>query len=195
MVILTEQIKALRDQTGVSIMLCRKALEEAAGDTEKAKIILRRKGADATAKKAGRSLGAGTIVSYIHHGGTVGAMVELSSETDFVSGNETFKALAHDIAMQVAATAPEFLQKEDVSDEVRVRVCETFRKEVEGKPKDMQKKILDGKLTAYFSERILLEQAFIKNPDVTMRALIEDAVQKFGEKIEITRFVRFAVGK
>lgn len=191
----TEQIKSLRDDTGVSIMLCRKALEESVGDIEKAKIILRRKGADAAAKKAGRSLGAGVIVSYIHHGGTVGVLVELSSETDFVSGNEAFKALAHDIAMQVAATSPEFIRKEDVGDEARAQAREVLRKEVLEKPKEMQEKILDGKLASYFSERILLEQQFIKDPQMTIRALIENAVQKFGEKIEITRFARFAVGK
>src|SRR3989338_6372452 len=119
--ITTEQIKALRDQTGVSIMLCRKALEESKGDIEKAKVILQRKGADAAAKKADRTLRAGTVAAYIHHGGTVGVLVELSSETDFVSGNESFKALAHDIAMHVAASRPEFIKRTDVSAEALLR--------------------------------------------------------------------------
>lgn len=175
-------------------MLCRKALEEADGDNEKAKIILQRKGADAAAKKADRTLGAGTVASYIHHGGTVGVLIELSSESDFVSGNEAFIALAHDIAMHIAAAKPEFIKREDVSEEALARAKEVLMKEVEGKPKAMQEKILEGKMNSYFAEKILLEQPFIKNPDQTVRNLIENAIQKFGEKIEITRFVRYATG-
>lgn len=190
--ITTDQIKALRDQTGVSIMLCRKALDEAGGDIEKAKVILQRKGADTAAKKANRTLGAGTVASYIHHGGTVGAMVELSSETDFVSGNEAFKQLAYDIAMHIAASKPEYITREDVDEGALARAKEVLKKEMDGKPKAMQEKILEGKLNAYFSEKILLEQPFIKNPNQTVRGLIENAIQKFGEKVEITRFVRFA---
>ncbi|MDO8620531.1 MAG: elongation factor Ts [bacterium] len=201
--ITTELIKQLRDQTGVSVMLCRKALEEAKGDLEKAKVILQRKGADAAAKKADRTLGAGTIASYIHFGGTVGVLVELSSETDFVSGNEAFKALAYDIAMHIAASKPEFVRREDISAETLERAKEVLLKEVEGlpvrgtqtgKPKEMQEKILEGKLNSYFAEKILLEQPFIKNPDLTVQGLIASAVQKFGEKIEVTRFARFASG-
>jgi len=192
--ITTEQIKALRDQTGVSIMLCRKALEEAKGDIEKAKVILQRKGADAAAKKADRTLGAGTVAAYIHGGGTVGVLVELSSETDFVSSNESFKDLAHDIAMHIAASRPEFVKRDDISAETLSRAKEVLEKEVEGKPQGMKEHILEGKLQSYFAEKILLEQPFIKNPDVTVQNLIESAIQKFGEKIEITRFVRFASG-
>lgn len=194
MKITTEHIKTLRDSTGVSIMLCRKALEDAQGDIEKAKVILQRKGADAAAKKADRMLGAGTVASYIHHGGTVGVLVELSSETDFVSGNEAFKALAHDIAMHIAAAKPEYIKREEVSDEVLARAKEVLQKEAEGKPKEMQKKIIEGKLDSYFSEKVLLEQPFIKNPDQTVRNLIENSIQKFGEKIEVARFARYSSG-
>lgn len=194
MEITTELIKKLRDETGVSVMLCRKALEEAKGDIEKAKVILQRKGADAAAKKADRTLGAGTVASYIHHGGTVGVLVELSSETDFVSGNEAFKTLAYDIAMHIAASKPEFVKREDISAETLERAKEVLRKEVEGKPKEMQEKILEGKLNSYFAEKILLEQPFIKNPDLTIQGLVDGAIQKFGEKIEVSRFVRFASG-
>src|SRR3989338_6011955 len=199
--ITTEQIKALRDQTGISVMLCRKALEEASGDMEKAKVVLQRKGADAAAKKADRTLGAGTVASYIHHGGTVGVLVELSSETDFVSGNEAFQSLARDIAMHIAASKPEFIRREDISEDMRARAREVLMKEVEGmpagkagKPQAMQEKILEGKLNSYFAEKILLEQPFIKNPDQTVRNLIDSAVQKFGEKSEVTRFIRYATG-
>lgn len=194
MEITTELIKQLRDQTGVSVMLCRKALEEAQGDLEKAKVILQRKGADAAAKKTDRTLGAGTVAAYIHHSGTVGVLVLLSSETDFVSGNEAFKALAYDLAMHIAAAKPEFVKREDVDEATMARAKEVLQKEVEGKPKAMQEKILEGKLNAYFAERVLLEQPFIKNPDQTVRSLIESAIQKFGEKIEITRFARFSAG-
>jgi elongation factor Ts len=190
----TELIKALREETGVSVMLCRKALQEAGGDMEKAKVILQRKGADAAAKKADRALGAGAVAAYVHHSGTVGALVELSSETDFVSGNEAFRALAYDIAMHIAATKPEFLKREDVTEETLSRAREVLLKEVEGEPKAMQEKILEGKLHAYFAERTLLDQPFIKNPDQTIRSLIEGATQKFGEKIEVTHFARFAAG-
>ena len=191
----TEQIKELRDRTGISVMQCRKALEEASGDMEKAIIILRKKGADVAAKKSDRTLGAGAVASYIHATGTVGAMVILSCETDFVSGNDEFKKLAYDIAMHITATNPDFLKKEDISEADKKRAMEVFEKEVAGKPKEMKAKILEGKLSAYFADKILLEQPFVKNPEMTINALIQTAVQKFGEKIELTKFVRFAVSK
>ncbi|MDD5050538.1 MAG: elongation factor Ts [Candidatus Pacebacteria bacterium] len=189
--ITTEQIKALRDETGISIMQCRKALEEAGGDKEKALIILKKKGGDIAAKKADRSLGASIISSYVHSNGKVGALVELSCETDFVAKNEEFKALAYDIAMHAAAMNPEFLKKEDISEDMKKKAIEIFEKEVVGKPKDMQAKILEGKINAYFKDKILLEQPFIKNPEVTVNGLVQAAIQKFGEKTEIVRFVRF----
>lgn len=187
-----EQVKELRDQTGVSIMQCRKALEEAGGDMQKALIILRKKGGEAAGKKADRTLGAGTVQAYLHGNGSIGSLVVLSSETDFVSGNEEFKKLAYEIAMQVAATNPEFLKKEDITAEAKKLAEDAFAKEVEGKPEAMKAKILEGKVNAYFSDKILLEQSFIKNPDLKIGNLIEAAIQKFGEKIEITKFVRFA---
>lgn len=199
--ITTALIKQLRDQTGVSIMLCRKALEEAGGDLEKATLILRREGANATAKKAGRLLGAGTVAAYIHHDGGVGALVELSSETDFVSNNEEFRALARELAMQVAAGSPEFVSRAHMTEEAKKGAREALMKEVEGlpagkasKPATLSGNIVEDKLDAHFAERILLEQPYIKNPEITVQTLIEQAVQKFGEKVEITRFARFAVG-
>ncbi|MFZ3020402.1 MAG: elongation factor Ts [Minisyncoccia bacterium] len=190
----TEQVKELRDKTGVSIMQCRKALEEANGDIEKALLILKKKGADIAANKGHRTLGAGAIQSYIHANGTVGAIVELSSETDFVAKNEEFKKAAYDIAMHVAATNPEFLSMDDISAEAKTKAEEAFVHEVDGKPEEMKRKILDGKLNSYFSERVLLEQPFIKNPDVTIKELVNSLIQKFGEKTEIRRFVRFSTG-
>lgn len=192
-VVTAEMVKVLREATGVSIMQCRKALEETNGDIEKAKILLQKKSAEAASKKTDRTFGAGAVASYIHSNGTVGAMVELVSETDFVSRNEEFKALARDIAMHITASNPKFLKKEDVTKEDMDKVSEVLKDEVKGKPVELVEKIMTGKLAAYFGERTLLEQPFIKNPDVTVNQLIETAVQKFGEKIEVARFVRFGV--
>lgn len=191
--ITTEQVKELRDSTGISVMQCKKALEEAGGDMEKAKVILRKKSGELAAKKGDRTFKAGTVQSYAHSTGRVATLVELLCETDFVSGNEEFKALARDIAMHVTASNPKFLKKEDITEEARNTAKEVFMKEVEGKPKDMQDKILEGKLATYFGEMVLLNQPFIKNPEVTIEGLIQAAIQKFGEKIEVGRFVRFAV--
>ncbi len=191
--ITTDLIKDLRDATGVSVMQVKKALEEAGGDKEKALIIIKKKAGDATAKKADRTLGAGTIASYIHSTGNVGAMVELSCETDFVSKNEEFKKLAYSIAMHVAATNPTHLSRAHVSDADRTKAAEVFAEEVKDKPEAMKAKILEGKLNAYFDDKILLEQPFIKNPDTKIQALLDGAVQKFGEKTVISRFVRFSV--
>lgn len=191
--ITTDEIKKLRDVTGISVMQCRKALEEANGDFDKAIVILRKRGAEVAAKKADRTLGAGVVSSYIHATGSVGTMVELYCETDFVSGNEEFKRLAYDIAMHIAASNPEFLKSEDVTEEAKNLAKEVFLKEVAGKPEAMKEKILEGKLQSYFSERVLLEQPFIKNPEFTIKTLVDNAIQKFGEKIEIGQFVRFSI--
>lgn len=184
-------IKELREMTGVSVMQCKKALEEAGGDKEKAIVILKKKGAEASAKKGDRTLAATQIASYVHSTGTVGVMVELACETDFVARNPEFKALGYDIAMHIAATKPEFNKREDITENDRKTAESVFAAEVEGKPEAMKAKILEGKLSAYFAERVLQEQLFIKNPELTIAGLISQAVQKFGEKIEITRFTRF----
>jgi len=188
----TDQVKELRERTGLSIMQCKKALEESSGDMEKAIIILRKNSASIAGKKADRTLGAGTIASYIHGAGTVGAIVELSCETDFVAKNEEFKALAYDLAMQVAATDPQFIKMEEIGDDAKRTATEVFISEVEGKPEDIKQKIIDGKLLSYFGEKTLVEQNFIKNPEMKIKDLITGAVQKFGERIEIRRFVRFS---
>lgn len=191
----TEKVKELRDKTGVSIMQCRKALEETNGDIEKAIVVLRKKSGDVAAKKSDRTLKSGVVTSYIHNTNTVGVMVELACETDFVAGNEEFKMLARDIAMHVAATNPEFLKMEDITEDAKKVATEVFAKEVEGKPENIKEKILQGKLDTYFGERVLLKQPYIKNPEITIEQFISQAVQKFGEKMELVRFVRYAVGK
>jgi len=189
----TELIKELRDQTGVSIMQCKKALEEAGGDIAKALVILRKSSSGASAKKAERTFKAGTIQSYVHANGNIAAMVELDCESDFVSDNADFKALARDIAMHVTATNPKFIRKEDVTEADTVAAREVFEAEVKDKPEAVRAKILEGKLTAYFAEMVLMDQPFIKNPEVTIQGLIDAAVQKFGEKTAVGRFVRFKI--
>jgi elongation factor Ts len=190
-----DQVKELRDETGISIMQCRKALEDAGGDKEKALILLRKKGAEISAKKSDRSLGAGVIACYLHSNHLIGSMVELSCETDFVAKNEEFKQLAHDIAMQVSATNPEFRTMDEIVETDKAKAKEIFAEEVVGKPEELKEKILQGKLDAYFKERVLLDQPFIKNQDLTIRQLIDGFVQKFGERIEVARFSRFNVGR
>jgi len=190
--ITTAQVKELRDKTGLSIMQCHKALEETGGDMEKAMVILQKKSGDIANKKSDRTLASGTIASYIHAAGKVGAIVELSCETDFVAKNEEFQAIARDIAMQVAATDPQFLTLSDVDETARKIASEVFATEVEGKPEELKAKILEGKLNSYFGEKTLAEQEFIKNPEMKIKDLVSGAVQKFGERTEIRRFVRFS---
>jgi elongation factor Ts len=192
--ITTEQIKELRESTGVSVMQCKKALEESGGDMEKAKIVLHKISKLSADKKADRTLDAGAVVSYIHNNGSVGAMVELLCETDFVARNDDFKALGRDLAMHIAALAPEYLKMEDIKEEDKVKARELFEKDIaENKPKEIRDKIIEGKLSSYFGEKVLLEQAFIKNPEVKIQSLIEQATQKFGERTEIGRFTRFSI--
>lgn len=189
----TEQVKELRDRTGVSVMQCKKALEEAGGDIEKAVVILRKVSGGMGAKKADRTFGAGTIQSYVHANGSVAAMVELNCETDFVSGNEEFKAIARDIAMHVAATNPKFLKKEDVTEADLKAAREVFEAEAKDKPEAMRAKIVEGKLATYLAEMVLLDQPFIKNPEVTIQGLVDAAMQKFGEKTAVGRFIRYKI--
>lgn len=191
MEITTESIKELRDATGVSVMQCKKALQEAGGDVSKAMVILKKHSAASAEKKADRSLGAGAIGSYIHDG-AIGAMVLLACETDFVAKNPEFEMLARELAMQVAATNPTYLAITEVPEESKKAATEVFQKEVEGKPAEMQAKILEGKLASYFRDQVLLEQSFIKDESKNIRALLHEATQKFGERVEISRFVRIS---
>lgn len=191
MEITTELVKQLRDRTGISVMQCRKALEESEGDIEKAEVLLRKRSAGAAEKKADRELGAGAVGSYLH-GTEIGSMVLLSCETDFVARNDEFPQLAREIAMQVAATNPTYLSSEDISEEARTAALAVFTAEVADKPEDMREKILDGKMQSYFRDMVLMEQPFIKDESKTIRALIEEASQKFGERVEITKFTRFS---
>ena len=177
--------------TGVSVMQCKKALQEAGGDVAKAVVILKKHSAASADKKADRTLGAGAIGSYTHDG-NIGAMVLLSSETDFVAKNPEFGALAREIAMQVAATNPTYTASSEIASEAKEAAIEVFKKEVADKPKEMQDKILEGKLASYFRDQVLLEQPFIKDETKTVQDLLNEATQKFGERVEITRFARLS---
>jgi elongation factor Ts len=189
----TEEIKALRDETGVSVMQCKKALEEAGGDVEKAKIILRKASAAIAAKKGDRALGAGTAAAYVHAGGSVVGAVVLASETDFVSKNKDFEKLAYDIAMHVAAMDPKWKSRDEVKEEDVRAAREVFEGEVANLPEASREKALAGKLDSFVKEKVLLDQPFVKDGSVTVQQLIDSAVQKFGEKIEVVKFSRLSV--
>jgi len=191
MEITTEIIKKLRDMTGISVMQCKKALEEAGGDLAKAEVIIKKRSAEAAEKKAERELKAGIIGSYVHDS-TIGAMVTLSCESDFVAKNPEFGTLARDIAMQVAATNPTYTVMLEIAPEAKQAAIAVFEKEVVGKPKEMQAKIMEGKIASHFRDQVLLEQPFIKDETKTVQQLLNEATQKFGERIEVSQFVRLS---
>ncbi|HEY0964323.1 MAG TPA: elongation factor Ts [Candidatus Paceibacterota bacterium] len=193
MEITSAQLKELRDQTGISVMQCKKALEEAGGDMEKAVIILKKKRSDAADKKSDREIGAGAVGSYVHNTNEIAAMVLLGCETDFVSKNPEFVALAKEIAMQVAATNPTYITRAEVPESALEKAKELFSAEIVGKPADMVEKILEGKLSSYFKEMILLEQPFVKNPDTTIAEMVNGAIQKFGENVQVVKISRVSV--
>jgi len=191
-----EDIQKLREETQAPIMECKKALEETKGDFNKAKEILKKKGElRAIKKQTGETL-AGIIDGYIHSNGQVAALVELRAETDFVSRNADFKQLAHDLAMHIAAMNPLYLSQENIPDEELEKKREEYLKEFENekKPKEILEKIIEGKLNKDFGELCLMNQIFIKDETKKISDLIKEATAKFGEKIEIKRFIRFAIG-
>ena len=191
MEITTEAVKELRDETGVSIMQCKKALEEAGGDKQKALEILAKKSGDIAKKKGDRTFGAGVVASYVHNTKDVGAMVVLSCETDFVAKNEEFIKLASDIAMHMAAMRPLYIRRNDMPEDKLAELRESFRGEVADKPADLQDKILDGKVDSALQASVLLEQYFIKDDSKTIQGLIDGAVQKFGERTDVTQMALF----
>ncbi len=187
----TDIIKQLRDMTGVSVMQCKKALEEAEGDLAKAEVILRKRSSEAAEKKAERELGAGAIGTYTHEG-VIGAMALLSCETDFVAKNPEFSALAREVAMQVAATDPKYVSPEEIPSDAREAAAAVFEKEIGDKPAEMKEKIMEGKMTSYFRDQVLIDQPFIKDESKTIRTLLNEATQKFGERVEVSRFARLS---
>ncbi len=188
-----EQIKALREKTGAGIVDVKKAFDEANGDEVKAIEILRKRGQDKALKKGDRETHEGVVVSYIHSNSRIGALVKLYCETDFVARNEEFKELAHDIAMQVVASAPQYLHPEDVPAEAVEKEKEIWTAQLakEGKPAEMLEKIMGGKEQKFRNEISLLAQPFVKDPSKTIEALITEKIHKIGENIQVGSFVRY----
>lgn len=190
-------VKELRERTGAGMMDCKKALVECSGNIEKAIDELRTKGLAKAAKKAGRVASEGVVVSYIHGKGRIGVLVEVNCETDFVGNTDEFRALAYDIAMQVAASNPDYLSREEVPEDDLNREREILRAQAleEGKPEKVIEKMVEGRIEKFFKEHCLLEQAFIKDPDKTVQQLIHENVAKIGENISVRRFNRYEVGE
>lgn len=192
-----KDITTLREQTGAGMLDCKNALTECNGDMNKAADWLREKGIAKAAKKASRIAAEGSVFLYNHMNGKIGVMLELNCETDFVAKNPDFQELGHDICLHIAASAPRFVSKEEVDDSTLAKEREILRAQVinEGKPETMADRIVDGKISKFYKEVCLLEQDFVKNPDITVAQLISDAILKIGEKISVRRFVRYVMGE
>ncbi|OEG00431.1 elongation factor Ts [Vulcanibacillus modesticaldus] len=197
MQITAAMVKELREKTGAGMMDCKKALNEANGDMEKAAEILREKGIASAAKKAGRIAAEGVVESYIHGGGRIGVLVEVNCETDFVAKTDEFKKFVRDIAMHIAATNPKFLKREDVPQEEIEKEREILKQQAlnEGKPEHIVDKMVQGRLEKYYKEVCLLEQPFVKDPDKTIEVLVKEKIAQIGENINIRRYVRYELGE
>ncbi len=189
-------VKELREKTGAGMMDCKKTLTESEGNMEKAVELLREKGLAAVAKKSGRIAAEGLVEAYIH-GGRIGVLVEVNSETDFVAKNEEFRTFVKDIAMQIAASNPTFVSRDEVPHEMIENEKEILRKQAlnEGKPEKIVDKMVEGRIEKYYKEVCLLEQDFVKNPDITIQQLLTEKIAKIGENLSIRRFSRFEVGE
>src|SRR3989440_3902745 len=188
-------VKQLREKTNAGMMDCKRALEEAGGDFDKAETILRTKGIASAGKKAPRATKEGVVASYIHLQGKVGVLVEVNCETDFVARNENFREFVKDITLHIAAAHPLYVSRADVPGNLIEAEREIYKAQVKGKPENVADKIVEGKLDKFYSTVCLLEQGFIKNPDVTIQDLLNAKISELGENIVIRRFVRYLVGE
>ncbi len=195
--ITVDMVKTLRVKTNAGMMECKEALKEANGDFEKAVDYLRKKGMSAATKRSSKAAKDGTIAQYIHMGGKIGVLVELNCETDFVAKTEAFQTLARDLAMHVAASNPLYVRPEEIPAEALEREKEIYRSQLlaEKKPEKIWDKIIEGKLRKYYEEVCLLQQKFIKNPDITVETLVNEMIAKTGENITVRRFARFQLGE
>jgi elongation factor Ts len=193
-IITAPMVGDLREKTGAGLLDCKKALTEANGNVEEAITILRKKGAASAAKKAERVTREGLIESYIHVGGKVGVMVEVTCETDFVARNDEFKSFCRDLCLQIAAANPTYVRREDVPEADLAKEREIAAAQVQGKPPAALQKIIEGKLEKYYSTVCLLDQPFVKQPDKTVKDLLTEKVAKIGENIQVRRFVRYQLG-
>ena len=189
-------VKELRDISGAGMMDCKKALSEASGDLDKAMDILRKSGIAKAQKKSGRSTKEGMIYSYIHPGSKLGVLVEINCETDFVANTEDFINLNKDLAMHIAASTPISIKREDISSDILEREKEIYADQARqsGKPDNIIDKMIEGRINKFYQENVLLEQAFVKDPDKTVQDIITDIIAKLGENIVASRFVRFQLG-
>ena len=196
MKITSQMVKELRDKTNAGMMDCKKALGETEGDMEKAIDLLRQKGLAVARKRAGRSTSEGVIQTYIHVGGKLGVMVEVNCETDFVAKTDDFQNFSREVAMHVAAMNPIAVRREDIPEDQVAREAEIYKKQAmdSGKPENIAEKMVTGKLDKFFAEVSLMEQKFVKNPDLSIQDLLNDLIAKMGENITIKRFARFQVG-
>ncbi len=197
MEIKASQVKELRDKTGAGMMDCKKALQEAEGDVEKAVEILRKKGIAKAEKKASREAKDGLVEAYIHPGGKLGVLVEVNCETDFVANTPDFKEFVHNLAMHIAASNPIAVDREGVPQEVVEKEMRIYKEQAieSGKPEHIVEKIATGKMEKFFSENVLLEQAYIRDPEKTIKDYMTEMIAKLGENITIRRFVRFQIGE
>jgi elongation factor Ts len=196
MEISAKMVKELRDATNAGMMDCKRALTECGGDLEQAKEYLRKKGIAAAAKKADRVTSQGLVGSYIHMGGKVGVLIEVACETDFVARTEDFQALVHNLAMHIAATSPAAVSRDEIDPALVDKEREIYAAQMqeEGKPEAMIAKIVEGKLGKYYSEVVLLEQKYVKDPDLTVEDYVKSVIGKLGENIQVKRFARYAIG-
>lgn len=189
-------VKELREKTNAGMMDCKKALEESNGDLEKAVDILRKKGIAKAEKKSSREVKDGLVEAYIHAGGKLGVLVEINCETDFVAKTDVFKEFCRNVAMQIAATNPLGITREDVAQSIIDREMEIYKEQakISGKPDHILEKIAQGKLDKFYAENVLLEQAYIRNPEITVKAYLTEIIAKLGENITIRQFSRFRIG-
>jgi len=197
MEITSQIVKELRERTGAGMMDCKRALEETEGDLERANELLRSRGLADAAKRSGRVASEGVVEAYIHMRGSLGVLVELNCETDFVANTDDFRGLARDVAMQIAATAPRWIAREEVPDDVIDGERKVFEEQArqDDKPEDVIPRIVDGKLEAFYRDAVLLDQPWVRDDSVTIGEMISQVSAKLGEKIQVGRFARFKVGE
>jgi elongation factor Ts len=197
MKVTAQMVKELRERTGAPMMACKEALQEAGGELDEAIDLLRKKGLAAARKKAGRTTAEGAVGSYIHAGGKIGVLVEVNCETDFVARTDEFQELVKDVAMHIAASEPRYVRREEVTSDDLDKEREIFRQQAldAGKPENVVDRIVEGKLGKFYEDTVLLEQPFVKNPDVSVGEMIAEKVGKIGENIQIRRFTRYLLGE
>jgi len=196
-VVTAREVKDLRDRTGAGMMDCKKALQEADGDIDKAVEVLRTRGLAAVDKRAGRQAAEGVIHSYIHTGGRVGVLLEVNCETDFVARTEEFRSFVHEMALQIAAAAPLYVGRDDVPEDVLAgeRAVLRAQAESEGKPPHIVERIVEGRLGKFYERVCLLEQPWVRDPDRRVQELVKETAAKVGENVVVRRFTRYAVGE